>query len=183
MLILASSSPRRRELLEKYGYKFEIKKADIDETMDSNLSPFENVLNVSFKKAKKIYEDNKNDVILACDTIVVYDGKIYGKPKDEKDAYNMLKLFSGKTHEVISGVCILAPGKKYNFYETSYVKFKELSDEDIKSYIETKEPFDKAGSYAIQGIGKKLVERFSGDLNNIIGLPIDKVDEVLKGLL
>ena len=183
MLYLASGSPRRKELLENRGYKFIIEKADIDETMDPNLDAIQNVKNVSLKKALKVFNNHPSDVVLACDTIVVLHDKIYGKPHDKEDAKRILKELSGLTHEVISGVAILSGENRYVFCETSYVTFKELTDKEIDEYISTGEPMDKAGAYAIQGIGRKLIERFSGNLENIIGLPIDRVDEILGKLL
>lgn len=180
MLILASSSPRRRELLTKAGFTFSIMPADIDESMDKNLSVYENVKNVSYKKGEAIYSTHKEDTVIASDTIVTLDGVIYGKPKSREDAFNMLKGFSGKTHEVVSGVAILSPNTKESFYEVSYVTFKVLTNQMINDYLDTDEYKDKAGSYAIQGIGKCLIESFKGDLNNIIGLPVDLVTPILK---
>lgn len=177
-LILASSSPRRKDILESYNYKFDILVSDIDESMDKLKSPEENVKMVGLKKAKAI-GNIKDSIVLGCDTIVCLDGIIYGKPKDESDAYNMLKKFSGKTHEVISGVGIIFNDDIYNFSVTSKVTFKDLSDEDIYEYINTKECFGKAGSYAIQGIGSKLIEKYEGELNNIIGLPIDEIKPII----
>ncbi len=178
-LILASSSPRRKELLERLNTPFIIKFKDINEEFNSNLSVEENVKLVALKKAKAVYEDS-DSVIIGCDTIVVLNNKVYGKPKDNNDAYNMLKTFSGVTHEVISGVAILYKDIVKNFYVKSYVTFKELTDKEILDYIDTKECLDKAGSYAIQGIGAKLVKEYSGELENIIGLPIKEVKEVLE---
>lgn len=177
-LILASSSPRRRDILNEYNYKFDIVVRDTLETMDINKTPEENVKEVALRKAQAIGE-RKDCIILACDTIVVLDNVIYGKPKDKNDAYKMLKGFSGKKHEVISGVAIIFNDEIYQFSVTSYVKFKNLSDEDINNYIESKECFGKAGSYAIQGLGKNLIEEYSGELNNIIGLPIDEIKPIL----
>lgn len=178
-LILASSSPRRKELLEKAGYRFVIQPAEIDETFDEQHSPIENVLRVSRLKANSIYALYPDDVILACDTIVVYEGRVYGKPVDELDAFGMLKTFSNHKHQVISGVSIISKTEQFNFYVESKVTFKNLSDEEIKSYISSKEPFGKAGSYAIQGLGGKLVKEFEGELENIIGLPITEIVSIL----
>lgn len=178
-IILASNSPRRKELLEKNGIDFVVKPADIDETMDQNKSPKENVLAVSMKKCMAISKDYPNEEILAADTIVVLDNKIYGKPKNAEDAYQMLKKLSGKTHEVITGVAIYKDGKYVNFDVVSKVTFKELTNEEIYAYIKTKEPLDKAGAYAIQGKGLKLIKGYSGELENIIGLPVKEVLEKL----
>lgn len=176
-IILASNSPRRKELLTKEHVDFVVIPAEIDEKMDLNLSPIENVLNVSLKKCEAIQQKYPDEEILAADTIVVLDNQIFGKPKDEEDAYKMLKHLSGKIHQVITGVAIYKDKKYDNFYVVSNVKFKTLDDEDIWGYIKTKEPMDKAGSYAIQGIGSKFIESYDGELENIIGLPIKEVLE------
>ena len=178
-IVLRSASPRRKELLEKAGYKFDINVADIDETIDDNLSAYENVKRLGLLKAGVNKEDFYGDILIGCDTIVVYDNVIYGKPTDEQDAFNTLKLLSGKTHQVMSGVGIIYKEKEYNFVCVSNVIFKDLSDEEIWNYIKTGECFGKAGSYAIQGIGNALVDYYEGSLENIIGLPIDEVIEVL----
>ena len=178
-IILRSASPRRKELLEKANYKFTIYVADIDETMDDNLTPYENVKRLGLLKASVNQEDFYGNILIGCDTIVVYDGVIYGKPIDEQDAYNTLKKLSGKKHQVMSGVGIVYKDKIYNFVSVSDVYFKELSDEDIWNYIKTGECFGKAGSYAIQGIGNILVDHYEGSLENIIGLPIEEVKNVL----
>ena len=136
-IVLRSASPRRKELLEKAGYKFDINVADIDETMDDNLSAYENVKRSGLLKATVNKEDFYGDILIGCDTIVVYDNVIYGKPKDEQDAFNTLKLLSGKTHQVMSGVGIVYKEKEYNFVCVSNVIFKELSDEDIKKIANT----------------------------------------------
>ena len=177
-LILASSSPRRKDILNEFGYKFDVEVSDIDETMDDTLSPLDNVKLLGLKKAKAI--GNKNDsIVIGCDTIVVLDDVIYGKPKDANDAYNMLRSLSGKYHKVISGVGIIFNDEIYNFAVTSNVKFRDLTDDEINKYIETKEPFGKAGSYAIQGLGSKLIESYEGSLYNIIGLPIEDIKPIL----
>ena len=182
-LILASSSPRRKELLAAAGFKYVVDPADIDETLNKDLSPLENVKLLGLKKASALKVKYPNDVILGCDTIVVLDNQIYGKPHGEAMAYQMLETFSGRTHEVISGVAIITPDKTYNFAVTSTVTFKKLSPDDINSYIKTGECFGKAGSYAIQGLGKRLIEGYTGELENIIGLPIKEVKEILEVVL
>ena len=178
-IILKSSSPRRIELLKKMNVEFIQQSFDVDETMDNKLTPEENVKNVSLRKAI-VNKDEYNDYIqIGCDTIVALENHIYGKPKDEKDAFRILKELSGKTHKVISGLTVIYKDKIYNTYVTSYVTFKELTEDDINNYIKTKECFGKAGAYAIQGIGKCLVEKYEGSLNNIIGLPTEKLQEIL----
>lgn len=178
-IILKSSSPRRKELLTKLGYSFIIKTFDVDETMDIKKTPEENVKELGLKKAMVNQEEDYGSILIGCDTIVVLDGIIYGKPKSEEDAYHMLKAFSGKKHQVISGLGVIYKDKIYNLTETSIVCFKELTDEEIWSYIKTKECFGKAGSYAIQGIGRHLVKEYYGSLNNIIGLPTERLEQIL----
>ena len=178
-IILKSSSPRRKELLEKMGYEFKIKVYDVDEKLDDSLSPYDNVKLLGYKKASVNQNEDYGSVLIGCDTIVVLDNKIYGKPKNEKDAFDMLKKLSGKKHQVMSGLCVIYKDKVFNDVEVSNVYFKELSDEDILKYIETKEPFGKAGSYAIQGLGNALVAHYEGSLNNIIGLPTDMLKKIL----
>jgi septum formation protein len=178
-IVLKSSSPRRKDLLTEMGYKFEIKVYDVDETMDSALDPLSNVKLLGLKKASVKKEEDYGKILIGCDTIVVLDNHIYGKPKDKEDAYNMLKSLSGKKHIVASGLAVIYKDKIFNDVVVSNVYFKELSDKDINDYIETGECFGKAGAYAIQGIGKCLVDHYEGSLNNIIGLPTEKLSEFL----
>ncbi len=180
-IILASNSPRRKEILESLGYKFRIAPSDIDENID--LTGERLACELAKRKALRIYEYNKNSIVIGSDTIVYYDGKVYNKPKSEEECYFMLKSLSGKTHEVITGVYIASNKEHISFFDKAYVTFKNLSDEEIFNYIKTKEPFDKAGGYAIQGLGKSLVESYKGDIYTIIGLPKDLVNSHLKRLL
>ena len=182
-IILRSQSPRRKELLEREGYQFKIIPADTNESVDLTKSPLENVKRIGLEKAMLHKEMYPNSILIGCDTIVTLDGIIYGKPKDEKDAYRMLKLFSNKTHEVMSGVGIIYNEEVYNFVVTSKVTFKNLTDAMINDYIASKECFGKAGAYAIQGLGGNLVASYDGELENIIGLPIKEVKEILDKLL
>ncbi len=181
-IILKSSSPRRKELLTKMGYEFEIKVYPVDETMDKDKTPFDNVKELSYKKAVINMEEDYGAILIGCDTIVVLDDKIYGKPKDEADARRMLRELSGKCHKVMSGLTTIYKNMCYSIVETSKVYFKNLSDEDIDNYIKTGECFGKAGAYAIQGIGKSLVDHYEGSLNNIIGLPTEKLELLLGEL-
>ena len=178
-IVLKSSSPRRYELLKNKGYSFEVKVYDVDEAMDENKSAYENVKSLGLKKAMVNADLDYGKVLIGCDTIVVLDGVIYGKPKDEADAFNTLKKLSGKFHEVMSGVGIIYKEKVYNFVSVSKVYFKNLSDEDINNYIKTGECYGKAGSYAIQGYGSALVDHIEGSYENIVGMPIDEVVEIL----
>ena len=180
-MILASNSPRRKEILESLGYKFRIAPADIDENI--NLTGELLVCELAKRKALRIYEYNKDSIVIGSDTIVYYNNKVYNKPNSEEECYFMLKSLSGKTHEVITGVYIASSKEHISFFDKAYVTFKVLSDEEIYNYIKTKEPFDKAGGYAIQGKGNALIKEYKGDFYTIMGLPKDLVDEHLKRIL
>ena len=180
-IILASNSPRRKEILESLGYKFRIAPSDIDENIDLNGELL--VCELAKRKALRIYEYNKDSIVIGSDTIVYFNNKVYNKPKNEEECYFMLKSLSGKTHEVITGVYIASNKECISFFDKAYVTFKELSDQEIYDYIKTKEPFDKAGGYAIQGIGNALIKEYKGDFYTIMGLPKDLVNSHLKRLL
>ena len=179
-LILASASLRRKELLERAGFRFEIVPSHIDETFDKQLNYYENVMKTALKKGEDIFQHHPDDVVLSADTIVVYQGEVFGKPRDRDDAKRMLQTLSGKEHQVITGVAILSGEGIDNFYIESLVRFNELTEEEIDDYISTGEPMDKAGAYAIQGIGKKLVSGYTGSFTNIVGLPIEDIENKLK---
>lgn len=174
-IILASSSPRRRELLQTAGLEFEIDVKEVDESIPEGTLPAEAAKITAAKKAAAVAGTHKNDIVIGADTIVVAGGKILGKPKDEADAEAMLKMLSGIEHEVITGVCILCGETSQSFAQISKVKFYDLTDDEIKSYVATREPMDKAGAYGIQGRGCTLVERIEGDYFNIVGLPVAEV--------
>lgn len=182
-LILASSSPRRKEILTKFGYKFEIDVPDINEAMSPDKTPYQNVMDVSMKKAQAVASKHPDEAVLACDTVVCLDGVIYGKPHSYQEAFHMIKKFSNREHEVVSGVSIIAKGNRVSFYTASRVKFKALSDAEIEEYVSTKEPYDKAGGYAIQGDGRRLIDGYTGSLYNIIGLPIEDLKKYLDEIL
>lgn len=182
-LVLASASPRRCEILKNAGYEFEICPAQIDETVDEKLSPSELVCTLSQNKAKAVFEslENKKDVaVLGSDTIVVLDGKVLGKPKDEEEAICMLSSLSGKKHKVYTGVCIVTASQTNSFFDCTTVEFFELTPEQIKAYVKTREPMDKAGAYGIQGKGCVLVKSINGDFFSVMGLPIAKTSKALK---
>lgn len=180
MLILASKSPRRKELLSIITTDFEIKSADVDETLPENITPENAVLYLSKIKAEPF--KNGEDTVIGCDTVVAVDGRILGKPKDRDDAFKMLKLLSGKSHSVFTGVTVISPTAEKSFFCETKVKFFDLSDEEINGYIETGEPFDKAGAYGIQGKGSLLAEEIQGDYFNVVGLPVSRLNKVLKAL-
>ncbi|HVP35962.1 MAG TPA: Maf family protein [Terriglobales bacterium] len=180
--ILASSSPRREEILKKAGIKFEILfPEDIEEKNISN-DPVSHVLELSRKKAESIARRVDGSLILGADTIVVLNQEILGKPDDSGEAFKMLKKLSGKEHQVYTGISLVdkGEGKTLSGYQLTKVKFNQLTDKQIKDYIDTGEPLDKAGAYGIQGMGNFLVEKIEGDLDNVIGLPLKKLEELLR---
>lgn len=181
-IILASSSKRREEILNKYNFKFEIIKKDIIEKIDENDKPEELVMSLAFRKAYAVAKDHPEKIVIGADTVVVFKGEILSKPKNSEDAFRMLSLLSGKTHEVITGISILDldRGQKIVDFEKTKVKFRDLDKDIIDKYISTKESFDKAGSYGIQGIGALLVEKIDGCYLNVVGLPLVKLDKVLN---
>ncbi len=181
--ILASGSPRRRELLSELKIPFEVYPADVDETIDETRPLEKEIERLSFKKADAVYEMNKDAVVIGSDTIVSIDGKILGKPKTKEEAVHMLKMLSGKTHKVITGVSILSAKEKETFSVTSEVSFDNLTDYEIMDYVNTNEPLDKAGAYAIQGDAAKFITGINGDYYAIIGLPINRVYQILKKYL
>lgn len=183
-MILASQSPRRRELLSLITSDFRIIPAKGEEFLPEKISPENAVLALSEQKAKEIYADYKGEIIIAADTIVAIDGKILGKPKDEADAFEMLKTLSGRVHEVFTGVCVIFPnGEKERFFDETKVEFYPLSDKEISDYIKTGEPMDKAGAYGIQEKGALLVKRIDGDYYNVMGLPVAKLFRVINRIL
>ena len=180
MIILASKSPRRKQLLSMMGLEFTVQTADIDETMDKSQTPEHEVAAVSARKAEKIAREHPDDIIISADTIVVIDGKILGKPKDEEDAANMLRLLSGRTHTVYTGLTVYANGESKTQVVGTEVTFRELSDAEIAAYIRTGEPMDKAGSYGIQGYGSMFVSHLNGDYFCVMGLPVCTLGEMLR---
>lgn len=182
-IILASSSPRRRELLSKAEVKFDICIKSVDETVPEGMSPAEGAEHTAAVKAMAVAFMNTEAVVIGADTIVVLGDEILGKPKDKTDAAVMLKKLSGKEHEVITGVCLAYKGKYETFHCSSKVKFYELTDDEIRHYVASGEPMDKAGAYGIQGKGMMLVESINGDYCNIVGLPVALTVRRIKELL
>ena len=181
-IILASASPRRKEILENANVKFKIMSSDIEELTLDGESPCQMVMRLAFEKGIDIANKQKSDLVISADTIVVLDNNVLGKPKDEKEARYMIESLSGKTHQVITGISLinLENNKKIIDYVISNVKFKNLSEEDINDYISTNESLDKAGAYGIQGYGALLVDEIQGDYFNIVGLPISRLSDLLK---
>ena len=192
-IILASGSPRRKEILKRLGYEFEIIKAENEEITDK-IKPCEVVEELSYNKAIEVKEkvirliNSKNAeddyCIIAADTVVAVDNQILGKPSDRNDAFNTIKLLQGRKHQVYTGVTIinLSSNKVVIFSDKTDVYVKKMSDSEIWDYVECGECDDKAGSYAIQGVFSKYIERYEGDYDNVVGLPAKKVDEALKNI-
>ena len=181
-IILASKSPRRRELMGLFHLPFTVKVADADETMDPAGTPADQVAEVSRRKANAIARTS-GDVIIAADTIVVCDGQILGKPANEEDAFRMLRMLSGKTHQVMTGLTVLYGDRAVTCTEITDVVFRPLSETDIRRYIATGEPMDKAGSYGIQGGAALFAEGIRGDYYNVVGLPVCRLHTILTQLI
>lgn len=185
-VILASASPRRKELLTNMGINFSVVVSDADESVaDSNVPPGIYVQQLSLLKAASTAEKvikNKNALIISADTVVVNNNKILGKPKNEQEAFDMLSALSGKTHQVYTGFCVLRAKDAYTVckHVCTDVTFKKLSAEQISSYIQSGEPMDKAGAYGIQGLGAMLVEKINGDYFNVVGLPVSALADILE---
>lgn len=178
-IILASQSPRRKELMGLFGIPFTVRVADIDETMDPAKAPYDEVARVSRLKALAVSRD-KTDIVIAADTIVVLDNQVLGKPADENDAFSMLSRLSGRSHRVMTGLTVLQGDKIITHTEVTEVFFRPLTEKEILAYIETKEPMDKAGSYGIQQKGALFVEKINGDYFNVVGLPVCRLGQILE---
>ena len=181
-IILASASPRRKEILQNTKLKFEIQKSDIEEVILENESPEDMVVRLAYEKAFDVAKRNTDRLVIGADTIVALDNEVLGKPKDQNEAYQMIKRLSNKTHKVITGISLinLKENKIIKDYVVSFVTFKDLSEDSIKDYINTNESLDKAGAYGIQGYGALLVKNIQGDYFNIVGLPISRLSDLLK---
>ena len=181
-IILASKSPRRQELMRLLGLEFTIHTADIDETMNPALPPEQEVARVSGLKAAEIAKTaGADDVIVAADTIVVVDGAVLGKPKDKADAQRMLRLLSGREHEVMTGLSVWHEGRLRQQVVKTRVHFRPMTDAEIAAYIATGEPMDKAGSYGIQGYGAIFIDHLEGDYFSVMGLPLCPLEHLLRG--
>ena len=184
--VLASASPRRKELLSQIGIDFRIDVSNAEENTVS-LEPGEIVKDLSYTKAMEVYGRQKdNVVVIGADTIVYSNGKVLGKPKDKQEAYTMIQSLQGAVHQVYTGVTVIWQ-QNNNTHVSSFVAMTEvelyyMSEEEIQQYIETQEPYDKAGGYAIQGFFARYVKRIDGDYNNVVGLPIGKLYQILNSL-
>jgi septum formation protein len=188
MLVLASASPRRQELLRNAGIAFIVQASGIDETPVKGESPRSCAERLARDKARAISRIRPEDYVLGADTIVVVGEQMLGKPRDATDAVRMLRMLSGRTHEVITGVCVIKPvaGRKWSVasegvrFESTLVTMGSLSDEEIHAYVATGEPMDKAGGYAIQGIASRWIPRIEGEYSNVMGLPVSLVYRMLR---
>ena len=180
-LILASQSPRRRELLGLTGLDFIVRVADIDETMDPKKAPFDEVARVSRCPALAVSRE-PGDVVVAADTIVVCEGRCLGKPRDEADAFRILSLLSGRDHEVMTGMTVVQDDRIITHTEVTKIHFRELHPEEIRAYIASGEPMDKAGAYGIQGGAALFADGMNGDYYNVMGLPVCRLAMILRSL-
>ena len=180
-LILASQSPRRKELLGLFRIPFTVRVADIDEAMDPGKAPFDEVARVSRLKAEAVPREEE-DIVIAADTIVVCGGCVLGKPKDEADAFRMLRMLSGKDHQVMTGLTVLKGDTAVTCTEVTDIHFRALTDGEIAAYIRTGEPMDKAGAYGIQGGAALFAERLVGDYYNVMGLPVCRLGQILRAV-
>lgn len=181
-IILASGSPRRKEILDKYNLNPLVIKSQVSEIINDEEAPEQIAMTLAFRKSIDVSRHYADYIVIGADTIVVYEDQVLGKPTDKEDAFRMLSLLSGKTHRVITGVSIIkeSVGIKIVDYDTTYVKFKYLSEDRIRNYINTNEYADKAGSYGIQGLGGILVEKIDGCYFNVVGLPLTRIDYILS---
>ncbi|MCH1626565.1 Maf family protein [Ferdinandcohnia quinoae] len=181
-LVLASGSPRRKELLSNLQLSFDIFVSNIDEIIDSNLKPEEMVMSLAYQKAKAVANQYPDSYVIGADTIVLFQNQILGKPKNEAESIEVLKKLSNNTHEVITGVAIIYQDKSTTFFEKTEVTFWDLSEDEITKYVATGEPKDKAGSYGIQELGSALVKHISGDYFSVVGLPVSRTLRELRKL-
>lgn len=185
-LILASLSPRRRDLLESVGFDFEVQPVKVSEIIDENLNPRAFASQIATRKALASIDQNnylksQGYLVLSADTIVALGDQIFGKPQDEEEACQILDLLSGKSHSVLTAMTFIETGsmKRVEVVDETLVQFRKLTQEEIRTYVQTKEPMDKAGAYGIQGLGAKLVASYTGSWSNVVGLPLEKLTEVI----
>jgi septum formation protein len=179
-VILASRSPRRKELLGRIVNEFEIKTEETDETLPSGMHPRDGVVLLAEKKGAVVAEKNSDALVISSDTLVELNGVALGKPRDESDAVKMLLSLSGKTHNVHTGVAVHYKGRVYKGCDTAHVTFRAFDEKEAVNYVKTGEPMDKAGSYAIQGIGAGLVQKYEGDFNAIVGLGLALTNKLIN---
>lgn len=182
-IVLASQSPRRRELLTLLGMPFSYDQADLDETLNPSLDLKDSIEDLARRKAKAVEHKHPNALIIAADTVVVLEGMILGKPSDKNDAIRMLNVLSGHTHQVITSVCLAYQNRSHTFSSVTDVRFYSLTQKDIQEYVETGSPMDKAGAYGIQDQGALLIERIDGDYYTVMGLPIALLRRELESFI
>ena len=178
-IILASQSPRRRELMQLFHLSFTVRAADIDETIDPGKAPADEVARLSLLKARAVPRVD-GDIVIAADTIVVCDGQVLGKPKDPEEAAAMLRLLSGKVHQVMTGLTVLRGQTAVTRTQITQIRFCALTEKQIVAYVRSGEPMDKAGAYGIQGGGALFVEQIQGDYFNVVGLPVCLLGQILR---
>ena len=178
-LILASASPRRQELLKLFGIPFLVRVADIDETMNPSAAAFDEVARLSREKALAVNRE-KTDIVIAADTIVVCEGHVLGKPRSREEAFEMLSLLSGRDHQVMTGCTVVTKDAVHTFTEVTDLHFRPLTEKEIRRYVSSGEPMDKAGAYGIQGGAALFCEKMVGDYYNVMGLPVCRLGQVLK---
>jgi septum formation protein len=183
-IILASGSPRRKELLEKIGLPFEVVTSPYEEDMSAAADPLDLVQLLALKKAEAVAASYEDAIVIAADTFVIFENKFLGKPKDKHDAARMLRLLSGNENDIVTGYAVIdtKSGKVSNGYSKATVKIRQLTDAEIDAYIESGEPLDKAGAFAVQDLGSVLIERIDGDFYSILGLPLFKIYFALRDL-
>ncbi len=181
LLILASESKRRVEILRMMGFRFLVIPSRIEE--DHGGDAVLTARRLSYRKALKVWKEYKYAVVLGADTVVVVGDRLLGKPEDEKSAFDMLKTLSGRWHKVITAVSVISSGFRKTFHDVAWVKFRNLTDTEIWDYIKTEEPMDKAGAYAVQGLGAVFIERIRGDFYTVMGLPASRTYRVLRDVL
>lgn len=182
-LLLASGSPSRKLLLERAGLDFEVLVSGVDETVPEDFTPAQTVECLAQRKGEAVFALRPDAIVISADSVVVIDDMILGKPKDEEDAKATLRLLSGRTHQVYTGVCLLVDDKKEVFHNTTKLQFYPLTEEEIEEYVATGESMGRAGSYGIEGLGVTLVESIVGDYSNIVGLPVAETLRRLRDLL
>ncbi len=181
-VILASASPRRIELIKKITDDFTVIPSSADESIDNNVPTDEIPLILSSRKALSIAKDHKDSVVIGCDTVVIANNEVLGKPKDKDDARRMISMLSGISHKVITGVTVIKDKNTISFSETTVVRFRPLTEQEIEEYISCDEPYDKAGGYAVQGIAGKFVEELIGDYYNVVGFPVNRIRTTLQSI-
>lgn len=178
-IILASASPRRRELMGIITPDFTAVSIDADETLPDNINPLTASEYLAEIKASAAAEKFPDSIVIGCDTTVICGGEILGKPKNKEECRRFMNMLSGRTHQVATGCCIISKDKKTSFTEITEVTFRQLSAEEIEEYISTDEPYDKAGGYGIQGKASLLIEKINGDYFNVVGLPVSRLNQAL----